>query len=95
MNKHTPKPWVDCGTAICAAKGQSSEAYQLLPIVFLPHPDDWEKGEWKANVNLVSAAPDLLEACIEALSLFDNYPQCYEAFGTYQVLNNAIKKATQ
>jgi len=35
----------------------------------------------------------LLEACIEALSLFDNYPQCYEAIGTYEVLNAAIANA--
>ena len=42
---------------------------------------------------LRDAAPDLLDACIEALSLFNNYPECYEAIGTYQVLNNAINKA--
>jgi hypothetical protein len=35
----------------------------------------------------------LLDACIEALSLFDNYPQCYEAIGTYQVLQTAITNA--
>ena len=35
----------------------------------------------------------LLEACIEALSLFDDYPQCYESIGTYQVLNLAISNA--
>ena len=35
----------------------------------------------------------LLDACIEALSLFDNYPQCYEAIGTYQVLHSAVTNA--
>jgi hypothetical protein len=35
----------------------------------------------------------LLDACIEALSLFDNYPQCYEAIGTYEVLQTAIINA--
>jgi hypothetical protein len=35
----------------------------------------------------------LLEACIEATSLFDNYPQCWEAIGTYEVLHNAITNA--
>ena len=35
----------------------------------------------------------LREACIEALSLFDNYPQCYESIGTYQVLQTAITNA--
>jgi hypothetical protein len=38
-------------------------------------------------------ASELLAACIEATSLFDNYPECYEAIGTYQVLNDAINKA--
>ena len=42
---------------------------------------------------LIAAAPDLLAACVEALSLFENYPQCYEAIGTLQVLQNAIAKA--
>ncbi len=37
---------------------------------------------------------ELVEACIEATSLFDNYPQCFEAIGTYEVLNQAILKAT-
>lgn len=36
---------------------------------------------------------ELLEACIEATALFDNYPACYEALGTYQVLHNAIRNA--
>jgi hypothetical protein len=44
---------------------------------------------------LISAAPDLLEACIEALSLFDNYPECYQELGTLQVLTQAINKATR
>jgi len=37
----------------------------------------------------------LLEACIEASSLFDNYPECYEAIGTYQVLHAAINAALE
>ena len=38
---------------------------------------------------------ELLEACLEATTLFDNYPECYEAIGTYQVLHNAISNAIQ
>ena len=48
----------------------------------------------EANARLIAAAAELREACIEALSLFDNYPACWEAIGTYEVLNNAITKAT-
>jgi len=44
---------------------------------------------------LIAAAPDLLAACIEALSLFDNHPECYEELGTLEVLQNAIAKATR
>ena len=51
------------------------------------------KKRLKDYEKLRDAAPDLLDACIEALSLFDNYPECYESIGTYQVLNIAIAKA--
>jgi hypothetical protein len=43
---------------------------------------------------LNSAAPELLEACIEALSLFDNHPELFENIGTYELLIRAIHKAT-
>lgn len=35
----------------------------------------------------------LLDACLEALSLFNDYPECYHSIGTYQVLNIAINNA--
>lgn len=47
-----------------------------------------------ADARLIAAAPDLLGACIEALSLFDNYPECYEAIGTHERLTVAIARAT-
>jgi hypothetical protein len=46
------------------------------------------------NARLMAAAPDLLAACIEALSLFDDYPDCYESAGTHERLNAAIARAT-
>lgn len=49
--------------------------------------------EDRANARLIAAAPDLLDACIEALALFDNHPEIYVNVGTYQVLNAAINKA--
>jgi len=36
---------------------------------------------------------ELFDACLEALSLFDNYPEIYECIGTYQVLNTALNNA--
>jgi len=44
-------------------------------------------------MSLEQVNQELLEACLEATALFDNYPQCYEAIGTYQVLHNAIGNA--
>ena len=37
-----------------------------------------------------SAAQQMLEALIEATSIFDNYPETLELIGTYEVINNAI-----
>jgi hypothetical protein len=37
-------------------------------------------------------AQALYEACLEATALFDNYPECHECTGTYQVLWAAIAK---
>lgn len=37
----------------------------------------------------------LLDACIEALSLYDDYPDCYNSIGTYEVLRDAIKRAME
>ena len=41
---------------------------------------------------LESVNTQLLEACIEALTLFDNHPECYEELGTLEVLQAAIAK---
>lgn len=35
----------------------------------------------------------LFDACLEALALFNDYPECYKSIGTYQVLNMAINDA--
>lgn len=49
----------------------------------------------EANSQLIAAAPELLEALIEASNIFDNYPEiAKEMIGTYEVINQAIAKAT-
>jgi len=35
----------------------------------------------------------LFDACLAALSLFNDYPECYKSIGTHQVLNIAINNA--
>jgi hypothetical protein len=36
---------------------------------------------------------ELFDACLEALALFNDYPECYKSIGTHQVLNIAINNA--
>jgi hypothetical protein len=48
----------------------------------------------EANARIIAAAPDLLAACIEAMALFDNYPEIWECIGTHEVMTAAIAKAT-
>lgn len=75
-------------------------SYKYIKISAVPAPlidvitdgSDYNVGV-KAETNLANAAEDLLAACIEATSLFDNYPELYEQIGTWQVLISAINKA--
>jgi hypothetical protein len=46
-------------------------------------------------LRLESVNTQLLEACIEALTLFDNHPECYEEMGTLEVLKAAIEKGSK
>lgn len=39
----------------------------------------------------MKANQQALDALIEALNLFDNYPELYEMMGTYQVMLAAIE----
>lgn len=43
--------------------------------------------EWEANAQLMAAAPEMLNACIDALK----YVSCEES--AFHILNNAIAKA--
>ena len=65
-----------------------------LRIAMLDDEVEIPDHELIANARLIAAAPDLLGACIEALSLFDNYPECYEAIGTLERLTAAAARAT-
>lgn len=86
---HTPAPWhlSDArSTKVDLIDNSKGEAVGEIVWADVRNP---------ADAKLIAAAPELLEACIEALSLFDNYPECWECIGTWQVLINAVKKATQ
>jgi hypothetical protein len=49
----------------------------------------------KKQSQLAKVNKELLEACLEATCLFNDYPQCYESIGTHQVLHIAINNATK
>ncbi len=86
---HTPAPWHLSNarsTKVDLIDNAKNEAVGEIIWVDTRNP---------ADAKLIAAAPDLLEACIEALNLFDNYPDCYEAIGTLELLQAAITKATR
>jgi hypothetical protein len=87
--KHTPAPWhLSDARSTKVNLIDNSKKQAIGEIV-------WVDTRNPADAKLIAAAPDLLEACIEALNLFDNYPDCYEAIGTLELLQSAIAKATR
>lgn len=92
MNKFSIAPW----------KLSHSHSHEYIRYIrdaqgeHIAHVCDFEDAtpEAIANARLMAAAPDLLAVCIEALSLFDDYPECYESAGTYERLTVAIAAAT-
>jgi len=87
---HTPAPWTAHAVDYIAdtpAQWEIKDRHRgVIATTESANPDD---------AALIAAAPDLLAACIEAMALFDNYPQAYECIGTHEVLTAAIAKATQ
>lgn len=51
--------------------------------------------EVEANAKLISAAPELLEACIKAKESMLRSGITYDNADQWNILNNAIKKATE
>lgn len=97
MGTHTPGEWEVCGTSVFVLNNQRVQSNRLR----ITQDPGWtdEAGvrpsqkELEANARLIACAPELLEACIEAISLFDEYPELHEMKGTFEVLTNAIAKA--
>ena len=85
---HTPAPWI---AEIDEEKKYfqiNSDMHAICTNSFCYEPFN------RANARLIAAAPELLEALIEASNIFDNYPNLYtELQGTYEVITNAITKA--
>lgn len=56
---------------------------------------DINKDQWKDNATLIAAAPDLLEACREALRSIESDPHKYAPISLHKKLVVAITKATE
>jgi hypothetical protein len=75
---HTPGPWTNDNNIEITA-GEKS-------ICGMRFPFDSESNQ--SNARLIAAAPELLEACEEALGAFENN-NCID----WNILSEAIKKA--
>jgi hypothetical protein len=84
--QHTPKPWV------------------ARPDPNACLPDDWCVGTGPENIDkvavcskcdaqLISAAPDLYEACKALIAYCDKNPPMGESLWSVQLIREAIKKA--
>jgi len=75
MSKHTPGPWTVTQNFRGMAGVWPDSPGTNKPICMLAHdPDGPSKGpfeNWQANANLIAAAPELLEALVEAVELIE------------------------
>jgi hypothetical protein len=61
-------------------------------------PNNGHAKEWEANTRLISAAPDLLDGCIEAKTMIRNICNGTEKRSEREcqsILDSVIKKATE
>ena len=69
--KHTPGPWKVYGDYIVPASSKPNKYGMQSGEYIAQHYDTIGCGTKKANAHLIAAAPELLEACIEALYWLD------------------------
>ena len=96
--QHTPGPW-----AVEVINGAVHSIYTTKPN---PEVLEYSRAEIivetdsgfyppkLADAYLIAAAPELLEASLEALELFAKIPELIEYMDTFYNLRNAINKAT-
>lgn len=95
--KHTPGPWESDSDVVQPVDGQSFNGCHICRIT---DPGDGFSSEARANAQLISAAPDLLEACKAALAYIPNsvvrsWPPGFELKAkALELLRSAIAKAT-
>lgn len=88
--KHTPGPWQRSGMR---SRSPEYKGHGVGPdgdvVVVVPY-NDADHAECMANAHLIAAAPDLLDACIEALSQMRDYADTHPS---YKKIADAIAKA--
>jgi hypothetical protein len=97
-NKHTPAPW-----HIEWAMAQGGEAHHVcdsrdmseLSIIATVHFHDDEAGETKANANLISAAPELLELVEKLDTILRGMGPLYASGSVAKEVSAAIAKAKE
>ena len=94
--KHTPGPWMvnDQPSIYPYVTAPSREGGpHRITLANCPHPADaFHVHERDANAHLIAAAPEMLEACKEALRLIRNQTGNWQ-LGTEDMLERAIAKA--
>lgn len=89
----TPGPWVASKSDRCigpVSKDDDQSYGMILPVAWVEF--DNKPGHHQANANLISAAPELLEALQELVFLYEHDEGCRE-LTEYKRAKEAIKKA--
>ncbi len=85
---HTPAPWLLSEARSTKVELiNTAKGHAIGEIV-------WADLRNPADAKLISAAPELLEATLEALELFSKVPELIDHMDTFHNLRNAINKAT-
>jgi len=87
--KHTKGKWeIESNKSFFRILGKSNIKYTIADVY---NVNGMEENE--ANAKLIAAAPDLLEACINSLSVFNSI-RCTDEADIVKQLKDTIKKAT-
>jgi hypothetical protein len=74
--------------------GSGAEFVQKFAELILDNVSIPDCNDFKSTLGFLNVQRDQLRgACLEALSLFENYPECNEMVGTYQRLTKALESS--
>ena len=88
--QHTPGPWKYMGSSIVGPNIGSSEEKWLRPVIAR-----FSSGVSLANLNLMLAAPELLQAAIDLKDVCNRPSAARTRAEAWRALDKAIAKATR